>query len=402
MTGSYALVSSPTLSRDIFGFTQVVVAATAFGKVFGIDSGNSEILWSRVLGLGWAAEIGGRIHPVQLYVTRKVTDGGDPEVVLVTQIRADNTLVDTVFFHVNAVNGEDVRQASKKSDVFKGLDIIQGPRLEGFLLQTEPKAVVLLDEFLQVYLYHNKSATQAAFAKFSLSDSPQSKLSDKLVAYTTWSLNLPPSESIQQLLPAASRRPIASIGRVVGNRTTLYKYLNPRLFPLLAVCPTTNICGLYLVDSTKDTVVYYVQINGHGGCNIKTALTGNWDIEWSLLSYMREKSWMRKRLGALGHAFSEKSLHFTAYEQALMFPHAINALAPTSTKFGMSSKDLNVAIENHRIQSFQRAMLKPRRPKRKVTAEEAEEFLIEYDPVLPDDPHRVFSRNYEVSFWDSS
>jgi hypothetical protein len=47
-------------------------------------------------------------------------------------------------------------------------------------------------------------------------------------------------------------------------------------------------------------------------------------------------------------------------------------------------------------------MLKPRRPKRKVTAEEAEEFLIEYDPVLPDDPHRVFSRNYEVSFWDSS
>jgi hypothetical protein len=99
MTGSYALASSPasvpsstneTLSRDTFGFTQVIVAATAFGKVFGIDSSNGEILWSRVLGLGWAAEIGGRIHPVQLYVTRTVSDGGDPEVVLVTQRRADN------------------------------------------------------------------------------------------------------------------------------------------------------------------------------------------------------------------------------------------------------------------------------------------------------------------------
>jgi hypothetical protein len=90
MAGSYALVSSPTLSRDIFGFTQVIIAATAFGKAFGIDSSNGEILWSRVLGLGWAAEIGGRIHPVQLYVTRTASDGGDPEVVLVTQRRADN------------------------------------------------------------------------------------------------------------------------------------------------------------------------------------------------------------------------------------------------------------------------------------------------------------------------
>jgi outer membrane protein assembly factor BamB len=99
MTGSYALASSPasvpsstneTLSGDAFRFRQVILAATAFGKVFGIDSSNGEILWSRVLGLGWAAEIGGEIHPVQLYATREVSDGGDPEVVLVTQRRADN------------------------------------------------------------------------------------------------------------------------------------------------------------------------------------------------------------------------------------------------------------------------------------------------------------------------
>ena len=55
-----------------------------------------------------------------------------------------------------------------------------------------------------------------------------------------------------------------------------------------------------------------------------------------------------------------------------------------------------VATKNHRIQSFQRAMLKPHQPKLKVTAEEAEEFLVEYDPVLPDDPHCVLSHNYEV------
>ncbi|KIK01760.1 hypothetical protein K443DRAFT_550803 [Laccaria amethystina LaAM-08-1] len=444
VTGSYASASSPasvpssaneTLSRDAFGFRQVIVAATAFGKVFGIDSSNGEILWSRVLGLGWAAEIGGRIHPVKLYLTRTVSDGGDPEVVLVTQRRADNTLVDTVLFHINAVNGEDVRRASKKSDLFEGLDIIQGPLVEGFLLQTEPKAVVLLDEFLRAYLYPNNAATQAAFAKVSSALSfplrtnaegrqriqghqilLKSELSDKPVAYTTWSLNLPPSESIQQLLPPASRGPVASIGRVLGNRTTLYKYLNPRLFTVLTVSPTTNMCGLYVVDSTKGTVVYHVQIKGHGGCNIKTALTENWLVYHYFEGEVADGSVD----GAKGYrmvtvelyegevvdektsssdmsSFSEKSLHLTAYEQAFVFPHPITALAPTSTKFGISSKDLIVATRNHRIQSFQRAMLNPRRPKRKVTAEEAEEFLVEYDPVLPDDPHRVLSHDYEVA-----
>lgn len=100
ITGSYASpIASATpksnnstegIARDTFGFRQVIVAATAFGKVFGIDSSNGEIVWSRVLGLGWADAVGGRIQPVKLFVTRTVSDGGDPEVVLVTQRHADN------------------------------------------------------------------------------------------------------------------------------------------------------------------------------------------------------------------------------------------------------------------------------------------------------------------------
>jgi hypothetical protein len=79
-----------------------------------------------------------------------------------------------------------MRQASKKSDVYEGLDIIRGPLVQGFLLPTGPKAVVLLDEFLpvslprrsfplhtyrsrcwQVYLYPSNVVTQAGFAKVS-------------------------------------------------------------------------------------------------------------------------------------------------------------------------------------------------------------------------------------------
>jgi hypothetical protein len=55
-----------------------------------------------------------------------------------------------------------------------------------------------------------------------------------------------------------------------------------------------------------------------------------------------------------------------------------------------------VANENGQIQSFPRLLLNPRRTKDKPTAEEQEEWLVQYDPVLPDDTHRVLSHNYHV------
>ena len=42
-------------------------------------------------------------------------------------------------------------------------------------------------------------------------------------------------------------------------------------------------------------------------------------------------------------------------------------------------------------------MFDPRRPKRKVTAQEQEEWLVQYDPLVPDDSRRVISHNYRVA-----
>ena len=96
------------------------------------------------------------------------------------------------------------------------------------------------------------------------------------VAYPTWSLSLPVDEDIQALLPAA-RGPVASIGKVLGNRTTLYKYLNPRLFTVLTASPTRSMCGIYVVDSMKGTLVYHAEVRSSlRGCEIKTALSENW------------------------------------------------------------------------------------------------------------------------------
>lgn len=112
-------------------------------------------------------------------------------------------------------------------------------------------------------------------------------------------------------------------------------------------------------------------------------------------------------------SYSNKSMDIVAIEQAYVFSHAITAMTPTSTKFGITNKDLIgmlhilfrllgilnrvvVATKIHQVQSIQRRLLNPRRPNRKVTAEEQEEFLVPYEPVLAYDPKRVLSHNYEV------
>lgn len=91
---------------------------------------------------------------------------------------------------------------------------------------------------------------------------------------------------------------VASLGRVLGNRTTLYKYLDPRLFVVQTVVKqrkasgqengnaAKGMCGIYVVDGVKGTVVYHAEVAatsglGQGGlsvprCDVKTTLVENW------------------------------------------------------------------------------------------------------------------------------
>jgi ER membrane protein complex subunit 1 len=55
-----------------------------------------------------------------------------------------------------------------------------------------------------------------------------------------------------------------------------------------------------------------------------------------------------------------------------------------------------VATPHGKVMSIPRRALDPRRPKRKTTAEDAEEFLIQYDPLLPDDSRHTLSHYYKV------
>ncbi|EMD34983.1 hypothetical protein CERSUDRAFT_116509 [Gelatoporia subvermispora B] len=443
VTGSYASASSAvdspadssdTLYRDTFGFRKIIVAATPFGKIYGIDSANGRIVWSRVFGLGWAAKVGATVIPAKIFTLRTVGDGDKPQVALIAQRRADNSLVDTVLFHFDPLTGEDVTAASEGSELLQGHDVIPGEFTEAFLLPNETtKAVILFDEFLQVHIYPDTPATKEAF-KAALpklrvplrTGKPgarqltghqitlEPEFTGRHLAYPTWTLPLPPSEEILALVPR-TREPVASLGKVLGNRTTLYKYLNPHLVAVVAgSAPPAASCSVYLIDGAKGTIVYQVAVPPvEGTCNVKVMLTENWLVYhyWDAESAGTE--------GAKGYrvvsvelyegagvddktkssdltAYSNATTALTVFEKAYVSPSGVSTLTTTSTKYGITVKDIILATKNRQVQSLPRRLLDPRRPHHKPTTEESEEWLMQYDPVIPDDPRRTLSHSYEV------
>jgi len=218
------------------------------------------------------------------------------------------------------------------------------------------------------------------------------QLSGKYVAYPTWTFSLPAGEDIQAIVPpfrssGASKGGAASFGKVLGNRTTLYKYLNPRMVVLLSA-PfklTTGqgegTCGVYVLDSAKGTVIYHAALPAvDGGCDVKVSLVENWLVchyydgevgkvpggngetkGWRVVTvelYEGNGADQKTRRWVLHYvtcprtvfaddvdsldmsAFSGKNTDVLVLEQSYVYPHAITALTPTTTKFEIAVKDL--------------------------------------------------------------
>ncbi len=87
--------------------------------------------------------------------------------------------------------------------------------------------------------------------------------------------------------------PIASLGKVLGDRSTLYKYLNPNVAVILTATsaaaqnPTADelkpagtlmqSCGVYAIDTVKGTILYHTTLPAaFGVCDVKTAFAENW------------------------------------------------------------------------------------------------------------------------------
>ncbi len=208
-----------------------------------------------------------------------------------------------------------------------------------------------------------------------ISSSPKS-ISGKHNAYSTWTMALPAGEEILSKF-APPPEPIASFGKVLGDRRTLYKYLNPAIMGLTTISRTTEstTCGVYVLDGGKGSVLYHAVVPSvNGACNVKAVMAENWlayiyyddevasavqakgyravSVEfyegkqindktrrWAVFSFLL---WCGVNVRGSSEAsiYSNTSANVQIYQQGFVFPNEVTTVITSKTKFGMATKDL--------------------------------------------------------------
>ncbi|CAE6434911.1 unnamed protein product [Rhizoctonia solani] len=413
-TGSYSSLTSGTsssLERDSFGFRKMLVVATSYGTVLGIDTAQGTVVWRKIIGVSSTGPAD--VVPFKMFVTKSALEGPDPEVVLVAdkKLRGKKTKT-SVVFHFEALTGRWVAGGPS------GVQVSGTGVTEAFLLPGESNVVGIASTDGQVNTYPSTRSTIGGASQLYFTRAIGSELRGYSVdpelsapAIETWkkAFTTPATfpNTISSHLEVIHRpvSPIASYGKVLGDRTTLYKYINPNaaavIAPDCAVRVVDLVSGAIVFDSgsllapceppkvtfTENWLVYAHEVGGNA--------TDKGTKVVSVELYEGERN-DDKTNSIESSSFSERSARLHAIQQSFLFPYPVAALGTTATKFGISIKGLLLATSKNQIYHLHRRLLDPRRPLQKPTAQDQEEMLFQYEPVLPPDTRRIVTHKNQV------
>ncbi|KIW70699.1 hypothetical protein PV04_02944 [Phialophora macrospora] len=235
----------------------------------------------------------------------------------------------------------------------------------------------------------------------------------------TWILQPQPGFKIASAISRAAHDPVASIGRVLGDRSVLYKYLNPNIALLLATSDSRSMT-IYLVDAVTGSILHTATHNGILSGNVVPAvLSENW-LAYSFTSFDPMTSGISNQLviselyessapndrGLLSSlptnysAFAPDAAAARPYviSQSFTVAEPISHLAVSQTAQGITSRQVLATLSNsNAIVGIPRELLDPRRPvDRDANATEREEGLLRYSPVLDLNPQWYLTHAREV------
>lgn len=416
-------LSKDRLHRDKFGLQKLVVAVTRGGKVFGLDSANGNIVWSR--NLGFFNEHGAELSVYDTFATRALSESGNPQVgVVAVRKRGDEKEV-TVGFQVDAFTGNVAGDKDEQFDVPVGRVLFTGAPRAAFLTKfihccTGNTIIGVVDSTDTLHLFPKckKAQREIEAAPFFYTVLGRELEGTSLRGYTPgsagegitfsgvqlWSRRFPAQEvlSVQPLHPS----PIASFGRALGDKSVLYKYYNPHLLVVASVSPLSATGHVYVVDSTTGASVHEVSIPGVVGEHLRAAMVENWLVYawleaaagdnpggWRIASVELYESGDEQSVGRSSMASTPK---IEAATQTFILGSDVKALTFTTSKYGVATKDVVYVNDAGQVAHLARRLLDPRRPLGKPTKAEQEEMLIPYDPVLHASPQAVISHVYPV------
>ncbi|OIW31087.1 DUF1620-domain-containing protein [Coniochaeta ligniaria NRRL 30616] len=402
------------LLRDSFGFHKLVILATRRGRVYALDAGNEgKMLWNtKAVDL---AE--GETWDVKAIFV------DEPSNQLVIQARDGHALVDID-------TGKTIEVRGSLSPV-QGVAIVDGPDQS---VDTLPRRwpLAIYDGGKVDSLPADLAPEGTVVVRGAEGEIKGLKYvieSDEANAYASWIFSPPKGQKIVHVAARPSHDAIASIGRVLGDRTVKYKYLNPNTLVAAAVDEAASTLTVYLLDTVSGEILSSATHEGVDTAkNIECVMAENWflctffgqytlqtDPGQSIKGYQLVvsdlyESELPNDRGPLGNAANFSSVDPidsptaggpvlpSVITQSFVLGAPISALAVTQTRQGISTRQvLGYLTESHGIVGLPRQLLEPRRPVgRDPSQGEMEEGLMRYHPTVEIDPKMVVTHEREV------
>ncbi|KAF7586728.1 hypothetical protein BBP40_008407 [Aspergillus hancockii] len=362
-----SFVTDEVTNLDSFGIHKPVIVATENGRVYALDSGNhGTVSWG---------------------VKAAETETWDPVAVITRPGTATVYVDDGSSVTLNVASGEIIERnpATTKLRSIAILNDSPTPLIVGISENGTPVESVDRPGFF---------VTLGGDTRILGWSSDNNKL-------PVWGFQPPRGQKIVHATSRPAHDPVASIGKVLGDRSVLYKYLNPNLVLVTAV--GENSASFYLLDAISGKILHASTQNGVDTTQpIASAMSENWFAYsfWGdvsdpsdpkgyqlVISELYESSIPNDR-GPLGSASNYSSLDALplphVVSQSFIIPEPISHMAVTQTRQGITTRQLLCTLpSSNSLIGIPRPVLDARRPVgRDPTATEAEEGLFKYNPVL--------------------
>ncbi|PLB35782.1 uncharacterized protein BDW47DRAFT_59237 [Aspergillus candidus] len=363
-----SILSDEISNLDGFGVSKTVVVATRNGRVYALDTGNhGAVSWSVKASQGETWNVKAIITQPG-YATVYPDDGSSVTFNVTSGGIVKRTSATTKIRSVAVVSNDDTPSTIGINEKGAPLEPLSGP---GFFVTSSDDGRVL------GWVASNNKVP-------------------------VWEFAPAPGQKIVRAVARPSHDPVASIGKVLGNRSVLYKYLNPNLVLVTAVGDSS--ATFYLLDAVSGNLLYTTTQEGVDTTQpIASTISENW-FAYSFLAHpVHPSDAMGYQLviselyespipndrGSLGSAANFSSIHDLlplphVISQAFVIPEPISHMGVTETRQGITIRQLLCYLPStNSLVGIPRPFLDPRRPvDRDPTANEAEEGLMRYSPYL--------------------
>ncbi|KAF4519600.1 hypothetical protein B566_EDAN003767 [Ephemera danica] len=226
----------------------------------------------------------------------------------------------------------------------------------------------------------------------------------RLIATRVWEVKLPSSEQLLAVASKSQSERVHSQGRVLADRSVMYKYLNPNLVAVVTHSTDPvhkHLLNVYLVDAVSGAMVFSATHKRAKG-PIHIVHSEN----WVLYSFYNEKS-RRTEIATLELYEGKAQSNSTAFSsmssliqpiverQAFIMPAVVESMRETITEKGITSKHILLALSSGGILQLPWMFVDPRRPVI-ASAEMRDEGVIPYVPELPVPPDAIINYNQSV------